>query len=121
MADTVTRLEYEDCSEGQQLDGFVKQAINDEAQNPWKQVIIERLVVQHAFTKEHETDPRKARDDMISWEVAVVLDPQVSSDASELVRQAKREVLLEAASWLDEQLLYEGHGDQLRRMAEEIK
>jgi predicted nuclease with TOPRIM domain len=36
----------------------------------------------------------------------------------EAIKQAKREALFEAASWLDEQLLYEGHGDQLRRMAE---
>ena len=35
--------------------------------------------------------------------------------------EAKREALLEAADWLDEQLLYEGHGVQLRRMAKEMK
>jgi len=55
------------------------------APDVWKAVIIEGLLVSHCYKAEHETDPRKALADLISWHVAVALDPCVSSDAVKLL------------------------------------
>jgi hypothetical protein len=55
------------------------------ADGPWKAAVIDGLVVSHCIQPEHETDPRKALDDLISWHVAVALDPCVSSDAVKLL------------------------------------
>jgi predicted transcriptional regulator len=113
-------------SDSTALDEAIKQAIDDEKQNPWKAAIIDGLVVCHLLTKEHENDPTKALNDLICWSNDVALDPSVSSDAVELIKQAKREALLEAANKCD--LLGHSAGTtttscayELRRMAEELK
>jgi hypothetical protein len=63
-------------------------AIGDEKTNPWKAAVIDELVVAHILTAEHETNPRKAVKDAISWNCQVVLDPLVSSGAANLIAEA---------------------------------
>ena len=46
------------------------------------------------------TQKKKALNDVISLACTIALDPQVSEDAAELVKKAKREALLEAADFL---------------------
>ena len=59
-------------------------ALLAESDGQWKAAVIEGLMVSHCYKAEHETDPRKALADLISWHVAVALDPCVSSDAVKL-------------------------------------
>lgn len=53
--------------------------------NEWKHIIIEKLVVCGILRKEHETNPRLAVEDLLTWEVCVALDPVVSEDARRLL------------------------------------
>jgi hypothetical protein len=107
-----------------QIAEAIRQALDDEKQNEWKNVIIQELIVDGILTQEHENNPILALQDAITWNCQVVIDPAVSSDASKLIRQAKREALLEAANEL------QGVPDDysrafmmitLRNMAEELK
>lgn len=66
-------------------------AIEDEAQNPWKRVIIEELIVDHTLMKEHVNNPKKALGEIIRWNQKVALDPAVSEDACKLQAQARLE------------------------------
>lgn len=61
----------------------------------WKDAVIEQLIAMHIYRKEHEDDPRKALNDLINWHCTIALDPQVSEQAAELVKQARRE------AWID--------------------
>jgi|PlaIllAssembly_1097288.scaffolds.fasta_scaffold57489_2 hypothetical protein len=54
--------------------------------NPWKEVIIEALIVDFILSAEHETDPKKALADLIAWETTVALDPRVSTEAYNMAR-----------------------------------
>ena len=53
------------------LDEAIKASIEDERQNPWKMALMDGLVITHTLCKEHETDPRKAVNDLISWHVTM--------------------------------------------------
>lgn len=55
--------------------------------NEWKEAVINELIVAHVYQKEHETNPRKAIQDAITWNCQVALDPAVSSDARALVER----------------------------------
>lgn len=66
-------------------------AIDDERQNPWKQAIIEALIVDCILSKKHESDPQKAIADLIGWSIKLALDPTVSSDAAKLQAKARLE------------------------------
>ena len=107
------------------LDAAIRQAIEDERQNPWKGILIDSLVVCHILTAEHENNPKKALNDLIAWENQTALDPLVSNSAVELVKQAKREALLEAAESFDkDQPAHSASawiGRALRDKAEELK
>lgn len=52
---------------------------------PWKEAVISELVVSHIYQAKHDTDPRKAIQDAISWNTDIALDPLVSSDAQALI------------------------------------
>ena len=53
----------------------------------WKEAVINELVVAHIYQAKHDTDPRQAIQDAISWNTSVALDPLVSSDAQKLIKQ----------------------------------
>ena len=59
------------------------------AAKEWKSAVIDELITSWAITAEHETNPRKAVQDAISWEVQIALDPMVSSDAQKLIDSGK--------------------------------
>lgn len=61
--------------------------------DPWKEAVIEALVCNHIYRKEHDDDPRKALNELLAWEQAVALDPKVSSAAEALVEQGRRSAL----------------------------
>ena len=48
-------------------------------QNPWKEAVLDALVINFILTEEHKTNPRKALQDLINWEVTLALDPQISN------------------------------------------
>jgi hypothetical protein len=54
-------------------------------ENIWQNTIIDELMCCHIYQQHHDADPRKALQDIISWNVQVALDPQVSSDAQALI------------------------------------
>ena len=58
---------------------------------PWKQAVINELVVAHIYQAKHDTDPRRAVQDVISWNVDVALDPLVSGDAQKLIDRGAAE------------------------------
>lgn len=59
----------------------------------WKAVVLDGLVIAHIYREEHETDPRKALMDLVTWETQVALDPVVSMDAVNLIERGKQNVL----------------------------
>lgn len=61
------------------------------AQSEWKEAVINELVVAHIYQTAHDTDPRKAIQDLITWHVQVALDPRVSSDAQALIDRGAAE------------------------------
>lgn len=61
----------------------------DASANEWKQAVINELVTAYILTAEHETNPRKAIQDAITWNCQVALDPAVSSDARALIERGR--------------------------------
>ena len=82
-------------------DWFASRAALTEGQ-AWKEAIIDALVVGHIYTKEHETEPRKALHDLICWEIQIALDPAVSSDAQALIAKGREEERERAANICEE-------------------
>ena len=66
---------------------LLKKCLTALEQSEWERVLIERLVVLHILSPEHETNPSKALHDIISYEVLISLDPLVSSDAVALIEK----------------------------------
>lgn len=60
-------------------------------ENSFKEQVIEHLIVDCIYQNEHDTNPRKAVQDLISWEVQIALDPQVSSEAAALIERGRKE------------------------------
>ena len=61
---------------------FARPAVEpDVVSNPWRDVIDDALVNRFLLTEETESDPRKALDEIIAWEIDVSRDPRVSVDA----------------------------------------
>lgn len=61
--------------------------------NPWKDRVIDALVVNWAYKKEHEGNPELALADLIKQETAFALDPSISGAAEALVQRGRDEVL----------------------------
>lgn len=59
------------------------------AAQEWREAVLNELIVAHIYTKEHDTNPRKAIQDAITWNCQVALDPTVSYDARKLVAQER--------------------------------
>lgn len=55
----------------------------------WKERVLDELIVAHIYTKEHDTNPKKAIHDAIVWNCQVAIDPAVSSDARKLIAQER--------------------------------
>lgn len=55
----------------------------------WKRAIIDACVVDWIFTAEHESNPRKAVNDLLCWQQKIALDPAVSKDAHDLHARIK--------------------------------
>lgn len=63
---------------------------------PWKQAVIDRLLVLHIFQEVHVKDPRKALADLLDYETILALDPSVSAAAAQLVTKGRVEGAIEA-------------------------
>lgn len=61
--------------------------------NDFYNAVIDELVCCHIYSKEHDSNPRKAIQDIIKWNCDVALDPAVSSDAQSLVKKERDECL----------------------------
>lgn len=57
--------------------------------NPWKDALIDALVVANIYRREHEADPRQALIELIAWEVGMALNPLVSQAARDLVESGR--------------------------------
>lgn len=55
------------------------------ASNPWREAVLDELIVSHIYRAEHDNNPKLAIQDAITWNCKVALDPEVSSDAQALV------------------------------------
>ena len=97
MAREVWMKDAESSEEAWQrvVDAIQERIVNDEKLNPWKVAVIDTLVTQFTYSKEHDTDPRKAIHDAMVWEVQVALDPRVSSDAQALIDRGREEMKAE--------------------------
>lgn len=51
----------------------------------WRDAVLDEVVACGIYTNEHDTNPRKAIQDAITWNCQVALDPAVSSDARKLL------------------------------------
>lgn len=69
---------------------FARQLERDlAATQEWREAVLNELILAHIYTKEHDTNPRKAVQDAITWNCQVALDPAVSSDARKLIAQER--------------------------------
>lgn len=69
-----------------------------DADGLWKSAVIDQLVISHILTAEHESNPRKALQDLLAFESDIAVDPRVSEAAAKLVEQARAE---EREAWPD--------------------
>lgn len=56
----------------------------------WKDAVIDACVVDWVLCKEHETDPRRAINDLLAWVHKCALDPAISKEARDLVQRAEQ-------------------------------
>lgn len=71
-------------------------ALDQPHQCEWKDAIIDACVVDWILTAEHESDPRKAINDLLGWQYKLALDPAVSEEAAKLhARIAELEAALD--------------------------
>lgn len=61
--------------------------------NSFYNEVIDELVICGIYSKEHDSSPRKAIQDIIKWHRDVALDPAVSSDAQALLKKERDECL----------------------------
>ena len=67
----------------------------EQERDRWKNAIIDACVVDWVLTKEHETNPRKAINDLLVQAQRIALDPAVSKPAAELhdrIKALEREI-----------------------------
>ena len=55
----------------------------------WREAVIDALVTSWAYSAEHDTNPRKAIQDLLEREIAIALDPAVSRDAQALIDKGR--------------------------------
>jgi hypothetical protein len=65
------------------------------AANAWKEAVIEKMALTWAITSENANCPQKAVDALVVSQVAIALDPQVSSDAEALIERGRQEMRAE--------------------------
>ena len=68
--------------------------------NGWREAVLDELVTCHIYSEKYDSDPKKALQDAIDWNVAVALDPKVSLAAKELldtIPEKAQNVILAAA------------------------
>jgi hypothetical protein len=65
------------------------------AARTWKDAVIEKLAVTWAITSENENCPQKAVNDLVASEVAIALNPAVSSEAEALIERGRQELRAE--------------------------
>ena len=71
------------------LDRLKSAEAERDADGPWKNAVIEQLVVAHILTAEHESDPLKAVQDLLAYHADIAVDPRVSGAAAGLVERTK--------------------------------
>lgn len=55
----------------------------------FRDAVIDALVVAHIYRAEHDTDPRKAINDLLVYEAQIAVDPLVSAEAQALIAQGR--------------------------------
>lgn len=61
--------------------------MSEQTSNPWKDQIIDHLVIWHIYRAVHEDDPKKALQDLLNIETSCALDPSVSEAAQALMQE----------------------------------
>jgi hypothetical protein len=69
-----------------------KDDCESEAQDEWKDTVMDALVTSAAFRKEHENDPEKALTALVKMTTCMALDPAISIEAEALVQRGRDEV-----------------------------
>lgn len=82
---------------GKALETFAR-LVTAAADAPWKNAVIEQLVVAHIYSSEYETTPRKALQDLLAYHADIAVDPRVSEAAAKLVEQT---LAKEREAWPD--------------------
>jgi hypothetical protein len=68
--------------------------------NPWKEAVIDRLVVLWSLTDDNEDDPHRALADIERMVEMLALDPAISSDAQALIDRGRAETtVVEPVAW----------------------
>lgn len=57
--------------------------------NPWKDAVIDQLVIHHIYNDTHDSDPRKALQDLLQVNQDIALDPAVSGEAQALIERGR--------------------------------
>ena len=99
--------------------------------NPWREAVIDALVVDHIYSAAHDADPRKAVNDLLAYESQMALDPLISEAAQALIdkgRDLQQQESDPNATWLTlahaictEQQMTQGHiSERLERLRDWI-
>lgn len=56
---------------------------------PWKDAVIEQLIIAHILGAEHAADPHKAVQDLLAYHADIAADPRVSEAAAKLVEDER--------------------------------
>jgi hypothetical protein len=76
--------------------------------NPWRDAVIDQLVICHLYAPVHDSDPRKALGDLLAWNQSLALDPDVSAEAQALIDRGYADAISTVADKLDVPGLREG-------------
>ena len=67
----------------------------------WQTAVVDQLVIHHVYQASHDTDPRKAVNDLLCVSNDIALDPLVSSDAQALIDRGRRDAQQEQPASVD--------------------
>lgn len=73
--------------------------------NPWREAVIDRLVVLWNLTGDNENDPRRALADIERMVEIMALDPCISSEAQALIDRGRAEATPPRAALTDEEIM----------------
>ena len=71
----------------------VRPQIEQDVEGEFKDAVIDKLIVNYIYTKAHDSAPKEALNDLLAFALKMALDPKMSSEAAQLVAEARAKVV----------------------------